>query len=264
MFPSGRPPLDGCRAKVAWGKAHGDALKGHLLAWKYLQTEPPFTLRKEFDADLNRFIFYVNTSISLPVVWSLIVGDALNNFRAGLDHLAWFLVNLQPPANLKDWEVFFPIYDTPKWFADNLAKRLPGVDGKFTDIIKRYQPFSTETAAKWIALLAKLNNFDKHRQVRPFIGQTAGNIHVEVIEQSHFTVTKTEPPADLQAFVEYKPDAEVARIYGIPTGTGKPEVKVGIVGSYFVAFENGEPVPEGLDAIEAAVYAVLNDIEAVL
>jgi hypothetical protein len=257
-------PLDGSRGKAAWGKSHCDRLKADILIWKYLQREPPFSLRKEFQADLNRFVVSVESPWKLPLSWSLMIGDSLNNYRSALDHLAWFLVQLNPPSGLREIDVMFPVYDPEPKFEANVARRLPGVDRKLIDIIKKYQPFVTSDAAKAITTLVEFNNFDKHREVRPVIGQSVGDIHFEVTEATHFTVTKTVAPQDLNVFLEFKPGAELAYIYGTPSGDGKPEVKMKFVGSQQITFEDGRGVVDALDAIDTAVLAVIDEIEALL
>jgi hypothetical protein len=57
-----------------------------------LRLQTTFQVREKFDVKLNRFTFHVQSVEEGPLLWSLITGDALTNFRAALDYLAQDLV----------------------------------------------------------------------------------------------------------------------------------------------------------------------------
>jgi len=266
FFGTLNAPLDACRAKAARGKAHIEAMKAELWVWRYLQGVPPFTTRKEFQPEENRFVFYIDTVGRLPAVWSLVIGDALNNLRSALDHAAWYLANLKPLAPKTDENAIqFPFYSSEPTFDANVTRRLPNVDAAIVRYIKGLQPFAPDHRLQGpLAFLVEQNNLDKHREIRPVLGTPVGGTLIEAVNEANFTVTRVEPPSGLSEFTVFDEDTELAYVFGTPTGTGEPDVDLKVKGSFAPAFQNGLPVFEGLEEIHDTVMTVLNEIEALL
>jgi hypothetical protein len=263
--------LDDCRAKAAWGKSHVDQLKADILAWKYLNHTPPFSTRKKFEpqaGDAGKFSFWIDHISPLPVEWSLVIGDALNNYRAALDHMAWTVVWRNPPSRVREGDVMFPHYEIPAKFDGNLGRRLPGVDQKVIDIIKQYQPFSPGPASDTITALIELNNIDKHREIRPVIGQMLGQQQMSY-EATNFSVRHVElfpgsGPGSGNETLAYKPDTHLVDVFGVRKVGGEPDVTMKFEGSYGIAFENGRWAIDVLDGLETAVGAILDEVEAAI
>jgi hypothetical protein len=83
---------EGCWHKLDRAKKHVETLQRDIAAWPDRQPEPPISFRKEFNPDLNCFLYFVGGIVAVPTEWSLLIGDALTNFRAALDYLAHDLV----------------------------------------------------------------------------------------------------------------------------------------------------------------------------
>ena|SRR5215216_4743042 len=83
----------GCWHKLDWAKRHVDEFQRSVDAWgANFHGKPPFEFRNEFDSDSNCFTLITTDVADVPPEWSLIIGDALTNFRAALDYLAHDLV----------------------------------------------------------------------------------------------------------------------------------------------------------------------------
>jgi hypothetical protein len=108
--------------------------------------------------------------------WGLIAGDAMDNTRAALDHLACRLVE----HNNRNVSIrtAFPIWESPpahKTERKRFKAAIAGMSDAHKDSIRKLQPYAnpgTPEAAKLIAL-ATLDNLDKHQILVP-INATIG------------------------------------------------------------------------------------------
>lgn len=82
---SRRASIDGCLAKLDRADEHLEALSAETLA--FLRSRP-IELRGEMDKDIGRYSVRIRLKERPPVRLGLIVGDAVHNLRAALDHLA--------------------------------------------------------------------------------------------------------------------------------------------------------------------------------
>jgi len=110
---------------------------------------------------------------SMPLLCSVICGDAMHNLRSALDHLVWQLVLAE--GNKPDRWNNFPIYTDPDDFdrfvrspkdPERRPSPLHGItpDGEAWALIEGEQPYdSRELSERYLAILAKLSNVDKHR-----------------------------------------------------------------------------------------------------
>lgn len=110
---------------------------------------------------------------------SAIAGDSFSNVRAVLDYLVWQLVLSNPPHQPGPSNKF-PITDSPKGFADQLArKRLRGVPEDAIRLIKALQPYQDHGSP--LGILNRLVNIDKHQTLN-VVAVVADN--AEVTSQS--------------------------------------------------------------------------------
>lgn len=198
----------------------------------------------------------------VPLDFSLISGDALNNLRASLDYLAWQLVAVGNDPNPKaPHRVIFPILSTESQWLSAVGDRLPGIRPEHRAIVQKHQPYiwkdkASEHPLTW---LAELSRMDKHREIQlthmrnidfaPKVRQTIG-----------FRIDRVEVcPASL-----IKVGAELARLFGERTGEAEPKVQMSFEGSYTIAFENGLRTNATLDKIGAYISAVLREVEPLL
>src|SRR5580765_3459984 len=110
---------DNVRLKLGRAKQHAETVKADIDQWTDSQSKQltAVTIGKEFDVEKGCFVIKVTEFEGLPARWSLVAGDALYNFRAALEYLAWHLIRAgtEPkPKNPK--AVQFPIYTDPKDF----------------------------------------------------------------------------------------------------------------------------------------------------
>jgi hypothetical protein len=102
----------------------------------------------------------------------LVIGDALNNYRATLDHLVWDLVKLGASPRLTRKEegmVQYPFGATRRQLRGQRAARMPGVDDRFWRVIEANQPYRRDEHGRALRHLNRLTNLDKHRQIVPTV-----------------------------------------------------------------------------------------------
>jgi hypothetical protein len=220
---------------LRWAKGHTQKLTSDIDKWLADYGNNPIGIAKTYDPQVRCFSFRFAGTLAVSPDWSLIVGDALHNFRSALDYLAWQLVDVgtEPKPVSSKLRIYFPIIvrwketQTPRQAFDALSSRyLPGVDPTFVGIIERYQPY------KWIgaqpethpfSLLSRLSNHDKHQQLQitsvlhhPFGFQTIEVTNCEITEMLFNRTT------------QFERNAEIMKVHVALAGTGEPEVKMGI------------------------------------
>jgi hypothetical protein len=168
--------FDSAWLKWARAVAHAQALDANIeRGSQETQTQPVGTIGIEYQPKCHGFSVFVETAHDIPVLWSVILGDIVFNFRASLDHLAWALVQRGSLAGrlTPDQEngVYFPIAMSAHHLTAMLTGRrpkLPGVRRADLAIVRRHQPYLRgKTRAPWhaFAILDRLSNADKHRQI---------------------------------------------------------------------------------------------------
>jgi hypothetical protein len=133
-----------------------------------LRLQTTFQVREKFDVKLNRFTFHVQSVEEGPLLWSLITGDALTNFRAALDYLAQHLVGRGSERKWKGTsKPKFPVCMHPNEFGNDVESYLPGIAAKHRAIVKRYRPceWAASKDVHPFAVLTRLVNRDKHRKL---------------------------------------------------------------------------------------------------
>lgn len=172
------PSLDGCREKSRRGREHLEALNGAMLG--YLRSEPkPYTVRGEFDPNRREYVFVgkIVRPMSDAVLWGVMLGDVLHNFRSALDHLVCQLVLLNT-RKLGGQDNQFPICSSGAryWSIGRNGQpstrefRLRGVSDEHRAVIDGLQPYRAQDPPNLIqplAALRDLSNLDKHRLVHP-------------------------------------------------------------------------------------------------
>ncbi len=135
------------------------------IAIKDFFDSKPYQVSTKRDAN-RRLIYYVSSVKPAPICLAIIAGDAIQNLRSALDHLAWqlFLVGPQRTTTNRQIQrqVSFPIGSDVLGFNSQL--------GRFRSIFKQdaittlniIQPYKLGKGHK-IWMLNELNNIDKHR-----------------------------------------------------------------------------------------------------
>lgn len=132
------------------------------------------------------FIYRGNPRQLHPSI-SLIVGDAIHNWRSALDHLAWSLVEAN--GNTPTRGTAFPIIDDPARYKRSFKRQTKGMSGEATTMLTKEQPCCGPRSLRkgYLALLAELDNVDKHRHLYVTITATDGGLFSEPLPLDIFT-----------------------------------------------------------------------------
>jgi hypothetical protein len=261
---------NGCWHKLDRAKKHADELKADVLAWPARYGKPPYRFRKEFKRDLNGFSYTIASIAKMPTGWSLIIGDALTNFRASLDYLAHDLVGRGTKPHLRGTSTpQFVICRNGGDFTGQANGRLPGIRAMHRAIIETYQPYWWGAVRDLhpLLMLDELVRRDKHREIQPVFSQHSHHLYAQVVKADHFIVTHMEPGGSLGGRavlpLRFEPNAEVLRVLGQQTGPN-PDVVVRFQVSFSIAFESGAWVPNALDDIGTMIAQLFSAIEPTL
>ena len=169
-------PIESARIKLARANLHAGVARREARRFFNRHPEPTFRIDPHGEqGDLTAgSVFGCKIVVArgwpdLPTSFAARFGDAIQNYRAALDHVAWRLVSqgLTPPDTLTERQqarVQFPIYTEEKSFRDNIRTRLPGVDSTVGDFIKaRHKYAGGQATNDGLRSIPTLSNDDKHR-----------------------------------------------------------------------------------------------------
>lgn len=222
--------LSGAFAKLARAKHHTDEFNAQGFEWltATVPKDKPGIVQRFEPSDhdpAEGVVIYSIADLQLPLApieLSLVFGDALTNYRAVLDYIAWQAA--VSPSDPK--QVWFPILDDHAKFPTAIKGRIPGIDPTHRAIIERYQPYKwgSQKTTHPLAMLNRLVTHDKHRALR-LMAVAGTQVKVNVPESfPNFRVTHRE--GKLSPF-EFEPGTDILRIYGRKIDpTRDPEVKV--------------------------------------
>ena len=123
----------------------------------------PYKVEAKRDPETRTPIYYVAEVQPVPQEISIVFGDAIQNLRAALDHLAYqlFLVGTAGSAGVGK-HVYFPIARDAGQYKKDSAGRVVGMRQDAIDEIDALEPYDGGKG-KDFWLLHCLNNTDKHR-----------------------------------------------------------------------------------------------------
>jgi hypothetical protein len=130
--------------------------------WAACRESHPSGIRIERDPQSGDVTYFVGDITPIPVEASLIAGDALQNLRSALDHLALAMMR-KSKANIST-QSGFPIFDSAEDYADpkrGAARKIGGIHDLALQEIDRLKPYKGGNEKLWF--LHRLNNIDKHR-----------------------------------------------------------------------------------------------------
>ena len=132
----------------------------------------PYEISSDLDPATGEEVGKIKPRFAVPARFAAIIGDVLNNLRSALDHLCVALTGNERTS--------FPV--VRKWNKDNTTEfdaKVKGAAAEAIAFIRLAQPGSSNLGAKHpLAILARLNNKDKHRAL------TLVGISVEMSEFS--------------------------------------------------------------------------------
>lgn len=252
-------PLDDAWTKFNRAKVHCHSLNRKISTWMNAQgNRPIFSIKLDEDASEGCFIVRVRRVKKLPRTWSLIVGDALFNFRASLDYLAWQLVQAGTQPNTERPErVYWPIIAKESDAMGAIDDRLPGILPKHRALVEECQPYK-RSGLNPLSVLNELSRYDKHRRISVL---SAANKDFKIVGRvRHFVVERTETPRPQRAFA-LKPGTELTRIFGRRTNKREPEMDMRFEGTMSIVFENNLWVLEVLKRVENRIGDILANFE---
>jgi hypothetical protein len=152
--------LVGVRQKIERAKKHIVDLQGEVAAFKKTN---PYPVATKNDPQTGELIYYVVSAAPLPLAIPTIMGDAIQNLRSALDHLAYQLVCANtagtPPA---PEHTYFPIFDTAEKCKAGCAGKIKGAANAAAQSIISMEPYQGGKSHEFW-MLDRLNNTDKHR-----------------------------------------------------------------------------------------------------
>jgi len=259
-------PLSSARLKLARAELHARTAKREARRFFNSQPNPTFRVEPESDTgsvgigenlrigDIFRCRLVVDRGMDdLPDSFSPRFGDAIQNFRHALDHLAWQLVaHGSIPSPTDDWAVQFPIYDTAGRFDNNIERRLPGVDQTVTGFIKaRHRYVGGNATNDPLLSLARLSNDDKHRTLH-VVASLFSTLENEVNFIRCLPISYENPPERPAA----KSGAVVAIIEALITGE-PAQLNMNIAPTIQIILEDGREFSDLLDQIGNEVREIL-------
>jgi len=176
--------LDSIRLKIARANEHLHTLDSELSVFLEPYTKSRL-VNHQFDGTWHIVSLKPVIQEPVPLLFSIICGEAVHNLRSALDHLIWQLVLAE--GNRPGRSNTFPIYSKAKDFETKVRlprdpKRSPlhGIapDSEAWALIEKEQPYHRQVPNEhYLATLAMLSNVDKHRALhRQMIYPSAGSM----------------------------------------------------------------------------------------
>lgn len=184
-----------------------------LSTWPALKVRRAEQLSAELSAAINLWLYAANLRLESrlesdprsaflelridepPAIsqWSLIFGDFIHNLRSALDAVTWELANYADTPS-RPRQIFFPILtDGKKW--KEQERFLTTIPKVILARIEELQPYNDpkEPEGSLLAVLAALDNLDKHRQSIEILPRTNGVPRVEVLFQDPIRAGSMQP-----------------------------------------------------------------------
>jgi hypothetical protein len=259
-------PLHSARVKFRRANLHASTTEREARRFLDKHPAPPIEVKPKADPGILRIGDTVDLVLAfvegaaypdLPESFPARFGDAIQNYRSALDHIAWQLVKHgSTPKPKNPTAVQFPIFTRESDFRAKVAARLPGVSrapGGPCDFIHFAHGYRRGKAHNEILLLLnKLSNDDKHRALHTTVAALHGARH-----QSSFThcrpIAFDNPPVP----PTIKPGAEIAHLRVVVTGPD-PEVEMEPKLSGYIALEGWTNAIDVLKQMRAEIGAILN------
>jgi hypothetical protein len=130
--------------------------------WGIFLDTGPYRISVEDDFNTGERNYNVADAGEIPVDIPVIVGDALQNIRSALDHLAYHLAVLGSGSSGKLSHTYFPISDNATKYHSEKARKVKGMRQDAIDAIDALEPYGGGRG-EIFWLINTLNNIDKHR-----------------------------------------------------------------------------------------------------
>ena len=249
--------LIGAYAKLDRADEHFQSLEREIQGFIQANTDAARAKLQNIDGQM----FYVMEAHEIqpvPVRVGLVLGDAIHNLRAALDHTIWQLVLLH--GEQPDTGNQFPIFTYPPTKSlDKWERNVRGITGPDLALIEYVQPHRRDDPSTHpLTVLSDLSNTDKHR----LILATVLSIELDPDRMPEFE------PHDLEILGEMKltygtrleQGTEIFRVPVHVTGD-EPHMKVHGSLPVGVAFGKGEYEGPGLNVMRVYVRQLIKAFE---
>lgn len=236
--------LTGVRLKLNRAREHIETLRSQTDT--FIKREPaPFDFRTKRTPRPDESVDYVLYAVvreKPPPALALLIGDAIQNMRAALDHLVY---ELATPKGRRTKRLQFPIFTDECEFKVRGKEQISSITDDERALIERVQPYKAAHIASDdpLAILRKLSNRDKHRLLIPLI--TAANRRDSWVtsDNAEITITFFEPGP-------VKHDAQIMAFTARPQDPAK-EMYVNTQSGLHIQLGNtGVATPRDEDAVE--------------
>ncbi len=233
--------LTGARLKLKRAHDHLEVLRDELAAFT---AGKPYRIAHKPNADGSEHIFRAQVREEPPPLLSVIIGDALQNMRSVLEHLAWGLTPLST-RQTDERSIGFPICASRQAFEQTDRNSPSGYNTrtgmhkiwtmapKVRTAIKQLQPY--HTGHDHLLLLNELARVDRHQSLR-----LVGAFSREVRESWHKRGAPSGFGVDLsvvkRAEVTLGPFEDGAKVGHF--AFSEPEMEVNLQLTPFVAFRD--------------------------
>jgi hypothetical protein len=226
-------PLDGASAHVA----HAEKLLRDLVPLvKAVEREYKESLFAKYDKQTDNITLGIKRPRPLPFDIALIVSHVIHDLRCALDYIVYELARHDSGQIQEDTQ--FVIQDKACVFAKQVKRRLKGLSPGHVAAIEQLQPYN---GVEWTKTIREISNPDKHRQLwaldRDFFAD------IVAIRDDHGTLM---PECDLILSA---------------VGDAGFDVKVKFGHTITVKFEDGLPVVETLQALQAQVASAVESFK---
>ncbi len=218
--------------KLTRADAHLQELWGEV---KTFSSSNPYSVRSETNLESIekqiRCAYFIDKFTEPPGHWPLLIGDAIQNMRAALDHATWGLIvseRSRTSANRNRKSIYFPIYTSGDRFKDDLVAS--SLRPEVRAVLEELQPYSREKndpKRDAFVALRELSNLDKHRALNLVVMQgDGGEIATRPLLQGGKILfvekgplrsgaqvvrfTATRPPAPTQVEVDFSLTVEIS------------------------------------------------------
>jgi hypothetical protein len=253
--------LDEARAKLGRAREHADRLSEEALALHDPELRQPITWATTFNADENCFDVSIASVREPPRRLGLILGDAVDNFRSALDHVAWRLAGHGRPGARPRSRARFPIVNSPAAFRRaEIQDTISQIDVTHIETIERLQPYRqvfTNDLLHPLAALRAMSNRGRYRLLDVVLVPAELEISIAAVPQGCRVIA-----LDLNAEAVTKPPVAGVRVARYYTGstTGNPELTLHVGGGY-LAVDGIVSVDDRLERIGRCVEEVIETFE---
>jgi hypothetical protein len=255
---------DEMRVKIERAKKHINELD---VAYNLFFASRPHEISSKSDPKTGDRVFYTARVDDVPLDFSAIVGDILQNLRSALDHLAYQLFRIGPGGTGDPRHIYFPIFDDAAKYKTGVIGKVKGMRQDAIDAIDTIKPYKGGDETLW--RLHALNNLDKHRLLITAV--TSYKFH---------SLTPSQRARIIEGFKGSRPNDPVPNLRGIftePTARNmfvkagdilltipESEIEDDLMFRMIIAFGEpgiveGEPVIETLKAMAERVDNIISD-----